>query len=189
MIIERQILEEVLLLKPQIFEDDRGYFFESFKQNFFKDFGLDIKFVQDNEVYSCHAGILRGLHYQLENPQGKLVHVVSGAIRDVIVDIRTNSPDFGKSVVINLDSKLHNMIFVPEGFAHGFISLKNLTEVQYKTNAYWDKDYERSLSWQDTDLKINWPLANSNERCKIIINDKDSIAPTFKEIKKAGDVF
>ena len=160
MIIERQILEEVLLLKPQIFEDDRGYFFESFKQNQFKDFGLDIKFVQDNEVYSCHAGILRGLHYQLEKPQGKLVHVVSGAIRDVIVDIRTNSPDFGKSIVINLDSKLHNMVFVPEGFAHGYLVLDENTIVQYKCTNYYSPANEYGILWNDKDLNIDLGVAH-----------------------------
>ena len=175
MIIERQILEEVLLLKPQIFEDDRGYFFESFKQNQFKNFGLDIKFVQDNEVYSCHAGILRGLHYQLKNPQGKLVHVVSGAIRDVIVDIRTNSPDFGKSIVINLDSKLHNMIFVPEGFAHGYLVLVEDTIVQYKCTNYYSPANEYGILWNDKDLNINWGVADP------VLSKKDSTLPKLKD--------
>ena len=175
MIIQRQILEEVLLLKPQIFEDDRGYFFESFKQNQFKDFGLDIKFVQDNEVYSCRAGILRGLHYQLENPQGKLVHVVSGAIRDVIVDIRTNSPNFGKSIVINLDSKLHNMIFIPEGFAHGYLVLDEHTIVQYKCTNYYSPANEYGILWNDKDLNINWGFADP------VLSKKDSALPKLKD--------
>ena len=175
MIIQRQILEEVLLLKPQIFEDDRGYFFESFKQNQFKDFGLDIKFVQDNEVYSCRAGILRGLHYQLENPQGKLVHVVSGAIRDVIVDIRTNSPNFGKSIVINLDSKLHNMIFVPEGFAHGYLVLDEHTIVQYKCTNYYSPTHEYGILWNDKDLNINWGVVDP------LLSKKDSELPKLKD--------
>ena len=175
MIIERQKLEEVLLLKPQVYHDDRGYFFESFKQKLFEDFGLDLKFVQDNEVYSCHAGILRGLHYQLENPQGKLLHVVSGAIRDVIVDIRTNSQNFGRSLVINLDSKLHNMIFVPEGFAHGYLVLENETIVQYKCTNYYDPTQEYGILWNVEDLNINWGIIDPR------LSKKDSILPKLKE--------
>ncbi len=175
MIIERQILEEVLLLKPQVFEDDRGYFFESFKQSFFKDFGLELKFVQDNEVYSCDAGILRGLHYQLQNPQGKLIHVVSGAIKDVIVDIRANSPDFGKSVVINLDSKLHNMIFVPEGFAHGYLVLEEKTIVQYKCTNYYSPSHEYGILWNDKDLNIDWGVSEP------VLSRKDSKLPELKD--------
>ena len=145
MIIERQILKDVLLLKPEIHNDARGYFFESFKENFFDDFGLDLNFVQDNEVYSNNAGIIRGLHYQLQNPQGKLVQVVSGAIMDVAVDIRVNSPDFGKSVIINLDSKLHNMVFIPEGFAHGYLVIEQDTIVQYKCTNYYDPNSEYGI--------------------------------------------
>ena len=104
MIIERQALKDVLLLKPKIYIDDRGYFFELYKESLFEEFGLNLKFVQDNEVYSSYAGIIRGLHYQLGKPQGKLVHVVKGSIKDVIVDIRIGSPDFGKSIMIYLDS-------------------------------------------------------------------------------------
>ncbi len=175
MIIERQILDEVLLLKPKVFEDDRGYFFESFKQNLFKDFGLDLKFVQDNEVYSCHAGILRGLHYQLANPQGKLVHVVSGAIRDVIVDVRANSPNFGRSIVINLDSNSHNMIFVPEGFAHGYLVLEQDTIVQYKCTNYYSPSSEYGILWNDKDLNINWGVVDP------ILSKKDSDHPKLKD--------
>ena len=175
MIIERQILEEVLLLKPQIFEDDRGYFFESFKQNQFKDFGLDIKFVQDNEVYSCHAGIIRGLHYQLGKPQGKLVHVVAGAIKDVAVDIRTDSPDFGKSITINLDSKSHNMIFIPEGFAHGYLVIENNTIVHYKCTDYYDPTSEYGIFWNDKDLNIDWGISDP------VLSKKDSALPKLKD--------
>ena len=175
MIIERQILEEVLLLKPQIFEDDRGYFFESFKQNQFKDFGLDIKFVQDNEVYSCHAGIIRGLHYQLGKPQGKLVHVISGAIKDVAVDIRAKSPDFGESIIINLDSKSHNMVFIPEGFAHGYLVKENNTIVQYKCTDYYDPTSEFGILWNDKDLNINWGILDP------VLSEKDSNLPKLNE--------
>ena len=129
--IESQALSDVLLLKPEIYKDDRGYFFESFKESLFDEFGLNLKFVQDNEVHSNNAGILRGLHYQLEKPQGKLVHVIAGAIKDVAVDIRTNSPEFGKSIIINLDSRSHNMVFIPEGFAHGYLEIEKNTIVQY----------------------------------------------------------
>ncbi len=177
MIIERQALRDVLLLKPRIHNDDRGYFFESYKKNLFDEFGLGLNFVQDNEVYSCQSGIIRGLHYQLENPQGKLVHVISGAIRDVIVDIRSNSPDFGKSIIINLDSKSHNMVFVPEGFAHGYLVLEENTIIQYKCTNYYDSKHEYGILWNDEDLNINWGIINP------VLSEKDSILPKLKDQK------
>tara|TARA_Y100000739_G_C20295234_1_gene322893 strand:- start:29 stop:580 length:552 start_codon:yes stop_codon:yes gene_type:complete len=175
LIIERQELKDVLLLKPEVFEDDRGYFFETFKQNLFKDLGLDLKFVQDNEVYSNHAGILRGLHYQLEKPQGKLIRVIEGAIKDVAVDIRSNSPDFGKSIIINLDSKSHNMLFIPEGFAHGYIVKENNTIVQYKCTNYYDPKSEFGIVWNDKDLNINWGIVDP------VLSEKDRSLPKLKD--------
>ena len=175
MIIERQILKDVLLLKPEIHNDARGYFLESFKENFFDDFGLSLNFVQDNQVYSNNAGIIRGLHYQLQNPQGKLVQVVSGAIMDVAVDIRVNSPDFGKSVIINLDSKLHNMVFIPEGFAHGYSVIEKDTIVQYKCTNYYDPNSEFGIIWNDKDLGIDWGVPNP------VVSEKDSKLPKLKD--------
>ena len=175
MIIERQEIKDILLLKPEVFKDDRGYFFESFKQNLFNDLGLDLKFVQDNEVYSNHAGILRGLHYQLEKPQGKLIRVIEGAIKDVAVDIRANSPNFGKSIVINLDSKSHNMLFIPEGFAHGYFVKEDNTIVQYKCTNYYDPKSEFGIVWNDKDLNINWGIFDP------VLSEKDRNLPKLKD--------
>ena len=175
MIIERQELKDILLLKPEVYKDDRGYFFESFRQSVFKDFGLDFKFVQDNEVHSNNAGIIRGLHYQLRKPQGKLVYVVTGAIKDVAVDIRNNSPDFGKSIIIDLDSKSHNMLFIPEGFAHGYLVIEKNTTVHYKCTNYYDPNSEYGIIWNDKDLNIDWGLSDP------ILSHKDSELPILKD--------
>ena len=172
-----------LIIKPKIFFDDRGYFFESWNHSEFNQIiARQVNFVQDDHSQS-KFGVLRGLHYQIKpKAQAKLVRCTKGEIFDVLVDIRKDSDTFGEwsSVILNDQNKLQ--FWIPEGFAHGFISLKDFSEVQYKTNEYWDKNYERSLSWKDEDLKINWPLASSDEKSKIIINDKDSIAPNFRDL-------
>ena len=178
-----------LIIKPKIFLDNRGYFFESWNHSEFnKRNSREIIFVQDNHSKS-KFGVLRGLHYQL-NPkaQAKLVRCTKGEVFDVLVDIRKDSDTYGEwsGVFLNEENKLQ--FWIPEGFAHGFISLKDFSEVQYKTNEYWDKDTERSLSWKDPDLKIDWPISDDPEKFKIIINDKDSVAPTIKEIEKAGEL-
>ena len=179
-----------LIIKPKVFLDNRGYFFESWNHSEFnKLISREVNFVQDNHSKS-KFGVLRGLHYQLDpKAQGKLVRCSQGEVFDVLVDIRKNSDTYGEwsGVVLNENNKIQ--FWIPEGFAHGFISLKEFSEVQYKTNEYWDKDYERSLFWKDSDLNINWPLSYINEECKIITNLKDSIAPTLKEIEESGDIF
>ena len=177
-----------LIFKPKIFYDSRGYFFESWNHSEFNQIiSREINFVQDNHSKS-KFGVLRGLHYQI-NPkaQAKLIRCTKGEVFDVIVDIRKNSITYGEwsSIVLNEENKLQ--FWIPEGFAHGFISLKDCSEVQYKTNEYWDKDHERSLSWQDAGVNINWPLLNSNEKSKIIVNVKDSIAPKLSEIEKSQE--
>ena len=163
------------MFKPRIYDDDRGYFFESFRENLFDEFGLNLKFVQDNVVYSNNAGIIRGLHYQLKKPQGKLVHVISGAIKDVAVDIRVNSPEFGQSIIINLDSKSHNMVFIPEGFAHGYLVIEENTIVHYKCTDYYDPTSEFGILWNDKDLNIDWGISNP------ILSQKDSSLPKLKD--------
>ena len=179
-----------LIIKPKAFFDDRGYFFESWNHSEFnKIISEQVNFVQDNHSESKY-GVIRGLHFQLRpKAQAKLVRCTKGEIFDVLVDIRKNSDTYGEwsSIILNEENKLQ--FWIPEGFAHGFISLKDFSEVQYKTNEYWDRDCERSLSWKDPDLNIDWPIANSNEEHKIIINIKDSIAPTLKEIEKCGELF
>ena len=178
-----------LIIKPKIFIDSRGYFFESWNHSEFKKIiSREIIFVQDNHSKS-KFGVLRGLHYQL-NPkaQAKLVRCTKGEVFDVLVDIRKDSDTYGEwsGVFLNEENKLQ--FWIPEGFAHGFISLKDFSEVQYKTNDYWDKDTERSLSWKDPEIKIDWPIKDNYEKFKIIINDKDSVAPTIKEIEIAGEL-
>ncbi len=179
-----------LIIKPKVFLDNRGYFFESWNHSEFnKLISREVHFVQDNHSKS-KFGVLRGLHYQLDpKAQAKLVRCSRGEVFDVLVDIRKDSDTYGEwsGVVLNENNKLQ--FWIPEGFAHGFISLKEFSEIQYKTNEYWDKDYERSLFWKDSDLNINWPLSYINEECKIITNLKDSIAPTLKEIEESGDIF
>ena len=178
-----------LIIKPKIFFDERGYFFESWNQSEFNQIiSRKVIFIQDNHSES-KFGVLRGLHYQL-NPkaQAKLVRCTKGEVFDVLVDIRKDSDTYGEwsSIILNEQNKLQ--FWIPEGFVHGFLSLKDFSEVQYKTNEYWHKDHERSLSWKDTNLKIKWPLLNINETHKIIINNKDSNAPSLKEIEKFGEL-
>ena len=139
---------------------------------------MSLKFVQDNEVHSNNARILRGLHYQIEKSQGKLIHVVAGAIKDVAVDIRTNSPDFGKSITIELDSRSHNMLFIPEGFAHGYLTMENNTIIQYKCTNYYSQTSEFGILWNDRDLNIDWGLSNP------ILSKKDNKLPMLKDQKK-----
>ena len=183
------LIKGPLIIKPKIFFDDRGYFFESWNHSEFnKIISRKVHFVQDNHSKSKY-GVLRGLHYQLApKAQAKLIRCTRGEIFDVLVDIRKASDTFGEwsSLVLNEQNKLQ--FWIPEGFAHGFISLKDFSEVQYKTNEYWEKDHERSLLWKDLDLNINWPLSNNNKN-KIATNYKDSIAPNLKEIEKSGDLF
>ena len=184
------VIKGPLIVKPEIFIDERGYFFESWNHlEFNKIISREVDFVQDNHSKSKY-GVLRGLHYQLEpKAQAKLIRCSMGEVFDVIADIRKDSDTYGEwsSIILNEQNKLQ--LWIPEGFVHGFLSLKDATEVQYKTNEYWDKDHERTLFWKDSDLNINWPLANGNEKIKIITNDKDSNAPTLKEIEKSGELF
>lgn len=183
------LIKGPLILKAKIFNDQRGHFFESWNHSEFKKIiSREVNFVQDNHSES-KFGVLRGLHYQLKpKAQAKLVRCTKGEVFDVIVDLRKDSDTYGEwsSIILNQQNKLQ--FWIPEGFVHGFISLKDFSEVQYKTNEYWDNCYERTLSWEDSDLNITWPLKNINERCKMIISDKDSRAPTLKEIEKAGEL-
>ena len=176
MVFKEQTLKGVFIINPDIFVDDRGYFFESFKEDIFKE-KLNCNFIQDNEVYSKNANVIRGLHYQLDNPQAKLIHVVSGAIKDVIVDIRTSSSSFGKSFSINLNDKNHKMLFVPEGFAHGYLVLEKNTIVHYKCTDFYNPNSEYGIRWDDLDVNINWGVKSPH------ISHKDSKLPFLKDQK------
>ena len=171
------ILDGVYIIKPKIIQDDRGFFYESWNQELFNQLiGEEVNFKQDNHS-SSNAGVLRGLHYQIEpKSQGKLVRCVSGSVFDVAVDIRESSATFGEWASIVLDNVNKLMIWIPVGFAHGFLSLEDNSEVLYKASDLWSKEQDRSIRWNDRNININWPLKDlyfSEPR----LSEKDSKAP------------
>lgn len=146
------------ILEPRVFDDERGFFFESYNRRAFGEAtGLDPDFVQDNHSRSAR-NVLRGLHYQVERPQGKLVRVVAGEVWDVAVDLRRSSPTFGRWVGVTLSAANHRMLWVPEGFAHGFVVTSDVAEFLYKTTAYYAPEHDRTLLWSDPALAISWPV-------------------------------
>ena len=152
-------IADVLIIEPKVFGDDRGFFYESFNQKAFnKATGLNLNFVQDN--HSCSVrGVLRGLHYQIQQPQGKLVRVVRGSVFDVAVDIRTDSPTFGKWAGMELSENNHRQLWIPAGFAHGFMVTSDSAEFLYKTTDYYSPEHERCIAWNDPAIGIQWPAA------------------------------
>lgn len=174
-IVERY-LNGGLLIEPSVFGDERGFFFESFNARQFSAIaGAPIDFVQDNHSRSSQ-GVLRGLHYQIQHAQGKLVRVVAGAVFDVTVDIRRSSPTFGQWYGATLSAENKRMMWVPPGFAHGFLVTSDFAEFLYKTTDYWSKEHERAIAWNDPDLGIAWPLAGAPT-----LSAKDQNAVSFKE--------
>ena len=165
----RLAIPELILLRPKVFGDHRGSFFESFNSRNFRDeTGLDVEFVQDNHSYS-RAHVLRGLHYQVSHAQGKLVRVTSGAVFDVAVDLRRSSPSFGRWAGAKLSAEDKDMMWIPPGFAHGFYVLSDGAEFLYKTTDYWAPEFERTLLWNDPALGIAWPLSGEP-----VLNAKDA---------------
>ena len=154
--IEPTDIPGVVVVEPRVFEDVRGLFFESWNQRAFDGAGIDATFVQDNHSQSSR-GVLRGLHYQIEHAQGKLVRVVAGEVFDVAVDLRRSSPTFGRHVAIRLSARNRRMLFIPPGFAHGFLVVSEAAEFLYKTTDYWYPAHERTLLWSDPALRIEWP--------------------------------
>jgi dTDP-4-dehydrorhamnose 3,5-epimerase len=151
-------IPEVLILEPKVFGDPRGFFMESYNARTFREAtGLDIQFVQDNHSRSA-KGVLRGLHYQLQQPQGKLVRVVRGAVFDVAVDVRKSSPTFGRWVGVELSEDNHRQLWIPAGFAHGFLVLSENADFLYKTTDYYAPEHERCIAWDDPTIGIEWPL-------------------------------
>lgn len=151
-------IPDLLIIEPRVFGDDRGFFFESFNRNKFAGLvGRDVDFVQDNHSRSV-KNVLRGLHYQIQHAQGKLMRVVQGAVLDVTVDIRKSSPTFGKHVALELSAGNKRMLWVPPGFAHGFVVLSDVAEFLYKTTDYWFPEHERCIRWDDPALAIDWQL-------------------------------
>lgn len=168
-------ISDVFLIEPKVFGDERGFFFESFNQrNFERAIGKKVTFVQSNHSRSVKH-VLRGLHYQIKQPQGKLVRVVAGKVLDVAVDIRRSSPTFGKWVGETLTAENKRQMWVPEGFAHGFVVLSDYAEFLYKTTDYWAPEFERCIKWNDPDLNIDWSIDASP-----VLSDKDQHAPYLK---------
>jgi len=175
----RTALPEVLILEPKVFGDARGFFFESFNQKAFNEAtGLDLPFVQDNHSRSAH-GVLRGLHYQIRNPQGKLVRVAQGAVFDVAVDLRRSSPNFGKWVGVELTADNKRQLWVPPGFGHGFVVLSDSADFLYKTTDYYAPQHERALIWNDAHVGVEWPLASLRQAPQL--SAKDAVAPAWDQ--------
>lgn len=168
------VIPDVFLFEPKVFGDERGFFYESFNQKVFEAaVGKSVNFVQDNHSKSA-KGVLRGLHYQIKQPQGKLVRVTHGEVFDVAVDLRKSSATFGKWVGAHLSASNRSQLWIPEGFAHGFVVLSESAEFLYKTTDYWAPEHERSLVWNDSDVAIDWPFFDSPT-----LSAKDANAPRF----------
>jgi dTDP-4-dehydrorhamnose 3,5-epimerase len=168
-----------VVIETPVFQDDRGFFLESYHEAKFQEFGLPARFVQDNHSHSG-ANILRGLHYQLKKPQGKLIRVVFGSILDVAVDIRTDSPHFGHWVGVQLDADGKRQLYVPPGFAHGFYVLSESADVLYKCSDFYDSQDDRGIHWADPNIGIEWPAKNP------ILSGKDSSLPTLAQAREKG---
>ena len=167
-------IPEVMLLEPRVFQDERGFFLESYNQRAFRDVtGVDVEFVQDNQSFSVR-NVLRGLHYQIKQAQGKLVQVMAGEIFDVALDVRRSSPTCGRSVGARLSGASHDMLWIPPGFAHGYLVLSDHAIVYYKTTDFYAPTYERTIRWNDPALAIRWPLQGEP-----IVSDKDRRGTAF----------
>lgn len=180
--IEKTPLADCYIIHDTVHGDHRGYFFESFNRNtFFSETGMDIDFVQDNQSKS-QKGVLRGLHFQDgEHAQAKLVRVLQGKVLDVVVDLRKKSPSYGQSFAMELTEDNHQQLFVPRGFAHGFVVLSETAVFFYKCDNYYNKASERGIIFNDTDLAINWQLSGAD----LILSDKDRVLPSFQEISSS----
>ncbi|MEM6907560.1 MAG: dTDP-4-dehydrorhamnose 3,5-epimerase [Pseudomonadota bacterium] len=166
-----------IIIEPRVFGDARGFFTESWNAQAFHEAGIDVTFVQDNHSHS-QKGVLRGLHFQNPGPQGKLVRVTSGAVYDVAVDVRRSSPHFGEWIGVELSSSNHRMLWVPEGFAHGFLTLSDETDFLYKCTAFYAPDTEHTLAWDDPALGIEWPIDGFDP----IISEKDKAGSKLADI-------
>lgn len=167
--VTRLAIPDVVLIEPKVFGDARGFFFESFNQRVFQEATeTDHQFVQDNHSRSSR-GVLRGLHYQIQQPQGKLVRVVHGSVFDVAVDIRCNSPTFGNWVGVELNAENNRQLWIPPGFAHGFLVLTEIADFLYKTTDYYAPQYERCIAWNDPDIAVDWPSSGDGPK----LSEKD----------------
>lgn len=178
MIITPTAIPDVLLLEPAVHGDERGYFMETFRRSHFQDHGIDLDFVQDNQSRSVQ-GTLRGLHYQLDYPQGKLARALSGELFDVAVDIRKSSPTFGQWVGVILSGENKKQLWIPPGFAHGFYVMSESAELSYKCSEYYHPEDDHSILWNDPDIGIDWPLINAEP----LLSAKDRQASTLANAK------
>lgn len=174
-------IEGLYIIEPKVFGDERGYFMETYNYNDFKEAGLDMIFVQDNQSKS-RKGVLRGLHFQKKHPQGKLVRVISGEVFDVAVDIRKDSPTFGKWYGITLSADNKKQFYIPEGFAHGFLVLSDEAEFVYKCTDFYHPEDESGIRWDDKEIGIKWPIGDIGIE-KILLSEKDKKWLCIKEIK------
>lgn len=174
------------IIEPTVFNDNRGFFMECYSKRDFEDIGIKVNFVQDNHSRS-KKGVLRGLHFQSKYSQGKLVRVTKGAVLDVVVDLRKESLTFGKYYSVELTENNKKMFFIPRGFAHGFLTLKDNTEFQYKCTEYYTPEYDSGIIWNDEDINIKWDFEKYGFCEKdILLSDKDKKLQTFKEFIKSG---
>lgn len=174
--VTKTAIEGLLIIEPRIFNDDRGYFYESYNKSKFTEAGINVDFVQDNQSFS-HKGAVRGLHGQADPfAQGKLVRVISGRVLDVAVDIRKNSATYGKHVSVELSGENKLLFWIPRGFLHGFATLEDNTIFTYKVNNLYDKESEIGVIWNDADLGIDWGISAS----EILLSPKDEVLPAFK---------
>ena len=182
-------IEGLCILEPTVFGDDRGFFFESYSKKDFEEVGIPFEFIQDNHSKS-KKGVLRGMHFQYENTQDKLVRVVAGSVYDVVVDLRKNSPTFGKWYGVILSAQNKRQFFVPKGFAHGFLTLEDNTEFLYKCTDYYAPQYDSGILWNDKDVAVDWRLDEfgiSEE--ELTLSDKDRKQQILKEYIENGNYF
>jgi dTDP-4-dehydrorhamnose 3,5-epimerase len=180
MLVTATSIPDVLIIEPKVYSDERGAFFESFNEGAMARIGLSLRFVQDNQSHSVKH-VLRGLHYQIQQPQGKLVRVVSGDIFDVAVDLRKKSPTFGKWVGVRLSARNRRMVWIPPGFGHGFLVLSKIADFLYKTTDFYSPQSERTIAWNDPDLGIDWPLTAAP-----VLSGKDAAGVPFRDAEVFG---
>lgn len=181
-------IKDLTVIEPTVFGDDRGFFMESYSKKDFSEIGMDIEFVQDNHSKS-KKGVLRGLHFQTQYVQGKLVRVTAGAVLDVAVDLRKDSPTFGKHYLVELTADNKKMFYIPPGFAHGFLTLEDNTEFQYKCTDYYAPEFDSGVLWNDSDIGIDWNFEKYGLSAEaILLSDKDKKQQTLKEFVESSVV-
>ena len=181
-------IKDLIVIEPTVFGDNRGFFMESYSKKDFSEIGMDVEFVQDNHSKS-KKGVLRGLHFQTQYVQGKLVRVTAGGVLDVAVDLRKDSPTFGKHYLIELSADNKKMFYIPPGFAHGFLTLEDNTEFQYKCTDYYAPEFDSGVLWNDSDIAIDWNFEKYGLSAEeILLSDKDKKQQTLKEFVQSGVV-